>query len=307
MDRGAYNAIWQNCLGKSFIRRDKSWDNSKFDTLGLRELKSMTMQSILAQTGGSVKSRGETCRPLRPRQQIGIETIGRRAIGIPSFLHGLKICEKNSQSLDQFRLSGEKPPDNRLKMWTVHPQIQHVQMRTVWSHFITRTRVAQDSTSLCPKIVVIHVSSLVPCRTWHWPQAQVLSHLPHLSSSRSLPHTQVLWRTIHIYPAKIHGRVADQQKSAGTLEDRGQGRQPVCKKRIDVYDGRGGRASKRLCICVEDRCLRRGEPKAHFRNFEDDVVNNMTTPLEDDESVLFGYIARYRWPRWTNENYTVGP
>ena len=69
---------------------------------------------------------------------------------------------------------------------------------------------------------------------------------------------------------------------------RGQGRQLVSKERIDVYDGRVGTASKRLCICVEDRFLRRGEPEAHFRNFKDDVVNSMTTPLEDDESLLFG-------------------
>ena len=34
VDRAACNAIWQDCLGESFIRRDKkSWENSKFDTL----------------------------------------------------------------------------------------------------------------------------------------------------------------------------------------------------------------------------------------------------------------------------------
>ena len=31
-----------------------------------------------------------------------------------------------------------------LVLWTVHPQIQHVQSCTAWSHFITRTRVAQE-------------------------------------------------------------------------------------------------------------------------------------------------------------------
>ena len=51
----------------------------------------MTLQSTLAQAGGSVKSRGETCRQLRPRQQVGIETNGRRAVGIPSIPHGLTI------------------------------------------------------------------------------------------------------------------------------------------------------------------------------------------------------------------------
>ena len=94
-------------------------------------------------------------------------------------------------------------------------------------HISTRTRAAQECTSLCLKIVVIHVSCLVPCRNWHWPQAQVLSHLPHPSFRRSLPHTQILWRTIHIYPAKIHGRVADQHKSH-LSQGRGAQRWFVC-------------------------------------------------------------------------------
>ena len=58
----------------------------------------MDIQSILEQAGGSKNGPTETCRPLRPRQQIGIETIGRRAIGIPSILNGLKICEKKKNT-----------------------------------------------------------------------------------------------------------------------------------------------------------------------------------------------------------------
>ena len=57
-------------------------------------------------------SRGETFRQLRPRQQLGIETIGRRAVLIPSILHGLTVREHFSQSLDQFRLPEEELPDN---------------------------------------------------------------------------------------------------------------------------------------------------------------------------------------------------
>ena len=64
----------------------------------LRELNNMTMQSTLAQAGGSVKSRGESCRQLRPHQQIGIETSGRRAVGIPSIIQGLTTREIFSQS-----------------------------------------------------------------------------------------------------------------------------------------------------------------------------------------------------------------
>ena len=62
----------------------------------LRELKNMTLPSTLAQAGGSVKSRGDTCRQLRLRQQIGIETIGRRSVGTPSILHGLMIRDLNT-------------------------------------------------------------------------------------------------------------------------------------------------------------------------------------------------------------------
>ena len=81
-----------------------------------------------------------------------------------------------------------------------------------WPHFITRTRVAQDCTSLCLTNGchnTCHVSFLAAPDTDH----KVLSHLPHLSFRHSLPRTQVLWRTMHIHPAKIHGRVADQHKS----------------------------------------------------------------------------------------------
>ena len=173
-----------------------------------------------AQAGGFMTSRGETCRQLRPRQQIGIETIGRRAVGIPSILHGLTVRWIFTE-LGAVSIAWRKTSRQSTEGWTEHPLKQHVQMRTVchstywreWSHFITRTRETQDCAFLCFKIVVIHVSCLVLCRTWHWPQAQVLSHLPHLSFRRSLPHTQVLWRTIHIYPTRIHDRVTDQHKS----------------------------------------------------------------------------------------------
>ena len=55
---------------------------------------------------------------------------------------------------------------------------------------------------------IIHASCLVPCRTWHWPQAQVLSHLPSQSYNHPLLHTQDCCPTIHMYTATIHGGVA---------------------------------------------------------------------------------------------------
>ena len=76
------------------------------------------------------------------------------------------------RSQDRFRLLGEKPPANRRRVWTAHPQIQHVQSCTTWSHFITRgLRAAQLRIAhLCvPKTIVIHVSCLISCRTWYWP------------------------------------------------------------------------------------------------------------------------------------------
>ena len=76
-----------------------------------------------------------------------------------------------------------------------------------------RLRIAH----LCvPQTVAIHVSCLIPCRTWHWPPAQVLSHLFHpliLSFRRSHLCKQATRASTHKYPAMFHGRVADQHIS----------------------------------------------------------------------------------------------
>ena len=72
---------------------------------------------------------------------------------------------------------------NRREGWTVHPQIQHVQSCTAWSHCITRTRVAQELQNSVFHIFVSH------------------------------QHKQDLWSSTHIYPAMFHGRVADQHTS----------------------------------------------------------------------------------------------
>ena len=88
----------------------------------------------------------EIWRQFRPRQQIGIETIGRRAVGIPSMVKHTSWSDDSWNIFlrvdDQFRVPGEKLPDNRRWVWTEHPLKQHVQMRTAWSPLITRTRVA---------------------------------------------------------------------------------------------------------------------------------------------------------------------
>ena len=53
------------------------------------------------------------------------------------------------------------------------------------------------------KKIVTQVSCLIPCRTWHWAQAQVFFHLLHpllLSVRRSHPHKQDLWISTHKIP-----------------------------------------------------------------------------------------------------------
>ena len=109
-----------------------------------------TAQSTLEQAGGPLKSRGETCRQLRPRQQIGIETIGRRAVGIPSIHHGLTIGDFFSElgpvSVD-WRRTARQPTGsvNRTPNQTARADahtVCHNSYWTEWSHVITRTRVA---------------------------------------------------------------------------------------------------------------------------------------------------------------------
>ena len=145
------------------------------------------MQSTLAQAGGSFKSRGETCRQLRPRQQIGIETIGRRAIWIPSILHGLTIRDFFLRVRTGFGCLEKKrqPTDG---VWTVHPQIQHVQSCTAY-HISSREHARlkiKDCTSLCPK------------NNWH---PRVMSHsLPHLTLTTSTSSFSPLSSTSPIFP-----------------------------------------------------------------------------------------------------------
>ena len=121
-----------------------------------------TMQSTLAQAESSMKSRGETCRQLRLRQQIGIETIGRRAVGIPSILHGLTIRE--------IFLRVRTSPDNRRGCCKQNtPMYRWAQCVTKHTeqndHISSREHAWLKIAHLCLKKVVIHVSCLVPFRT----------------------------------------------------------------------------------------------------------------------------------------------
>ena len=105
------------------------------------------------------------------------------------------LIRKNSTRSRQkqlISLSSEKlNPLDRRKMWTAHPLIQHVQMRTVCQHMhstvwylITRTRVAQERTAQdCTHWYLKnhlsstrHVSFLATPDTW--PPAQVFSLSP---------------------------------------------------------------------------------------------------------------------------------
>ena len=76
------------------------------------------------------------------------------------------------------------------KCVTTHTeQIDHISSR---EHAWPKSWKAQDLTSLCPETSVIYVSCLTPCRTRHRPQAQVLTHLPHLSFRQSSVHDPYL-------------------------------------------------------------------------------------------------------------------
>ena len=114
----------------------------------------MTSESILEPKGGSViQSHRETCRH-RPRQQIGTVTLGRREVGILGILHGREICckfrtrfgccEINFPTID----GGEgRVCEQNTHSHSMHRSAQCVTTShcTVWSLFITRTRVAQGS------------------------------------------------------------------------------------------------------------------------------------------------------------------
>ena len=98
----------------------------------------MTMQSTLAQAGGSCKSRGETCRQLRPRQQIAVETSGRRAVRIPSSFHGLTIRETFLSEFGPVSVDWRKIPDNRRRgEQNTHSNSMYrcAQCVNSWSHF----------------------------------------------------------------------------------------------------------------------------------------------------------------------------
>ena len=121
----------------------------------LRELKNITMQSTRKQVGGSTEGRGETCRQLRPRQQIGIESIGRRTVGMHSSWSDDSL-KKKSQSWDQFRLTGENFPDYRREcekntpsnnMYRCAQCVTHTEQNDHISSHEHASRVAQDCTS----------------------------------------------------------------------------------------------------------------------------------------------------------------
>ena len=98
---------------------------------------------------------------------------------------------------------------HKYSTWRV-AQHDHISSR---KHAWLKSCKAQDCTSMRRKTSVIHVSCIIPCRTWHWPLAQVLSHLPLLSFRRSHGHSQDFWYTMNFFPATFNSRVMDQRKS----------------------------------------------------------------------------------------------
>ena len=115
---------------------------------------------------------GKPCRQLRHRRQTGIKPIGRRAIGILCILQGLTICgfflrvRTSFGCLERNVQTTEGVCEQYTHKYSTCRVAQHDR-----SHFITRTRVAQELQSSKLNIVVslkqfvIHVSCLIPCRT----------------------------------------------------------------------------------------------------------------------------------------------
>ena len=165
--------------------------------------------------GGSKRSHRATCH-LRPRQHLGIEAIGRRKAGTLGILHGL-TNSWFSESLGPVSVDREKNfPTTDGECTHAHLSYDmsvHVQLvRTDLAHMqspITRTRVAQAQQGV-PKIVRHPRVMSRPL-----PHATLTSntsfHLPHLSSSHSLPHNQVHSVTTFISIAMIHGWVAESR------------------------------------------------------------------------------------------------
>ena len=154
-------------------------------------MKKKTAQSTLEQAGGPLKSRGETCRQLRPRQQIGIETIGRRAVGIPSIHHGLTIGDFFSElgpvSVD-WRKTARQPTGsvNRTPTQTActdaHSVSQHILNRMITCHHAnargSRLHIFVSQRSCHPRVMF-----------------RSLPHLTVTTSTRSLSLTSPIFPT----------------------------------------------------------------------------------------------------------------
>ena len=119
----------------------------------LRATKNMTTRLTLKQVGGYTNSRGWNLQTnssgsqaylqtLGHRRQPWTEPIGRRAIGIPSIPQALTTGEFFS-GLGPVSVAWRKTSSKPTGGLTSTLQRQHVQSCTTWSHFITRTRVAQ--------------------------------------------------------------------------------------------------------------------------------------------------------------------
>ena len=197
-----HNAVWQNCLGETFLRRNKSWEKSKFEALDSHAKQRSTqattqsttwpcscakrIQTIARRAPGKDSARPQNWWNLptasSPSSNWDENPLEDEQLEFPAFFKVWRFVIF-SQSWDRFRLTGEKLPDNRRGVWTEHQLKQHVQMRTVchntywtdWPHFITRTRVAQE---LEPSGLHIFVQN--NCH----PRVMCLS-LPHLTLTTS--------------------------------------------------------------------------------------------------------------------------
>ena len=92
----------------------------------------MPVESILEPAGGSTESQ----RDLSPSSSSTKRDRNNWTTRSWNSWHSSRSNNswKKSEFRDQFRLPGDKLPANRRSVWTEHPLIQHVQMRTVCQH-----------------------------------------------------------------------------------------------------------------------------------------------------------------------------
>ena len=119
---------------------------------------------------------------------------------------GFGCLEKNLQ-----------PTDRRCEQCTHKYSTYRVAQHITFHHANTRGSRLRIAHLCVPQTLVIHVSCLIPCRTWHWPPAQVHSHPFHHFSFLS---TSPPFRRLRLHPKSAfrwHSRLQNRGKNLNVV------------------------------------------------------------------------------------------